>query len=992
MASYTYKGTKVKGTGSSNKKGHAAKKSGETYLNTDSGHVYRSTAKGNKDDKIWKYQHTDIIGKPDIAVSNLGTPKREGLKYTAEWKVPAKLTESTNGKRATMLSIDWWLGLYNAKDPKRVSDTKNEKATTSSITLNSNLKIGGKAYSRDAFYPYAGKPKLDYIKVRVNGQNSKGHGSKPADAQIDFALPAKPSISNGSFDKSNGRTTFTITTDAGTGKAERFDTEWIMKVKTGASSKFNLQYGSGNTHQTSTSFDVSYDATDYQLLDNDQYIHIHVWARARGFKGPSEWTDREFLIGYPAIPLITKITADKTSGRTIVAINNNANNKSKDATAVKAHTVEGVRLITLVNVDYASPSEIPGDEQGDSTEIIDNGSCSALTIDTSELLPDKGKHTYVRVKSWRIDEERLYRYTEWAEVKDLFVVAPTAADDRIEICSVTPGADGESLVCQLAFDDGATPSTGTELTWSEDEDAWTSTREPNKHEFEWQEGSYEYGGITYPHSAKITIKDLEENTKYYIKARRYLEGDTTTYSGYATGTGLTGEIPESIVASCARYIPSGSSLLVSWIYSGNGIQNAWMITDPTGELVYVSGEGSAGSTRISADNVAERAVNGTLEFKVWASTGGDPVPSETQTVTVIDPPTAAVTLTSPLTVQPLSFDVTTNNASDLIVIVTSNGATGQFADGLRVQANGDTVYSAVLDNVSWTISNGAYTATVALPEGLDFWDMGEYTLSVTAVDRQTGLKSDPVETVFGIAWANPAVDIGEAVTLTEIDEVDESDVHHQAVQINLTPPEGSAETDLYDIYRMTSDGAYLIGYGFPLTHEVVDEYAPFGDVLLRYRIAIRTVDGDESFADFEYDLEGDAMRFDWAEGTLELPYNISIGDSYAKDVDIRQHMDGGIDGYWNPNITRTGKFSSSIIPIEQPSEQEQARRLARYAGPVFVRLPNGSAYEADVQVSDLSAESSKIMSIALDATEVDLTNEFILPNPYLLEEGEEEEA
>lgn len=990
MASYTYKGTKIKGTDSSNKKGHAAKKANETYLNTELGHVYKSTGKGDKNDRIWKYQHTDIVGKPDTAVQSLGTPTRDGLKYTAKWKVPSKLTDSKNGKRATQLSIDWYLGLRNANDPRQITDTANESAITSSITLNNNFKIGKTVYNRQAFYPFAGKPMLDYIKVCVVGQNAKGHGSKPANAQINFRAPVQPTISAGTFDKTNGRTTFTIATDAGAGAAERYDTEWIMKVKTKGSNVFNWQQGSGSTHQTSTSFDVTYDASDYMQLDNDQYIRIYVWARARGFYGPSAWTEREFLIGFPVIPLITDIRADETTGRTIVSINNNANNTSKDAIAVKAHRIEGVRLITLVNVDYASPADIPGDVMGDSTDIVDDGSCAALAIDTSELLPDKGKHTYVRVKSWRIDEERLYRYTEWTEVKDLFVEAPTAADDRIEICSVVPGADGESLVCQLAWDDGATPSTGTELTWSEDEDAWTSTREPKQYEFEWQEGPYTYGETTYPHSAKISIKDLNENTKYYIRARRYLDGDPVTYSGYATGTGLTGEIPESIAASCARYIPSGTSLLVSWSYSGNGIQKSWMITDPAGELIYAKGEGSTGSTRLSADIVAGRAVNGTLEFRVWASTGGDPVPSETQTVTVIDAPTASVSLTSPLEAQPLSFGVTTNNASDLIVIVTSNGVTGQFADGLRIQAEGDTVYSAVMDNIAWTISNGSYTATVELPGGLDFWDGASYTLSVTAVDRQTGLKSEPVEAVFAVAWETPAVEIGDAVTLTEIDEVDEYNVHHQAVQITLTPPTGSAETDLYDIYRVTGDGYYLIGEGFPLTHETVDEYAPFGDVYLRYRIVLRTVDGDESFADFEYDLGGEAMRFDWAEGTLELPYNISIGDSYAKDVEIRQHMDGGIDGYWNPNITREGKFSSSIVTIEQPSEQELARRLARYAGPVFVRLPNGSAYEADVQVSDLSAENSTIASIALDATEVDLTGEFILPNPYTVEEEEEE--
>ena len=724
MATYTYKGTAVKGTGSANKKGAPANAPNETYLNTDTGHVYKSTQKGTKTQAIWRYQNTIIIGKPNIAVSKLGSPTRDGLKYTATWAVPGELVENTNGRRATMLSIDWSLGIAG-KDPKEASDTKNESATSSSITLNNNFVIGNKTYNRSAFYPFAGKPKLHYIKVKVNGQNSEGHGSKPVDAQINFKTPKQPSISAGSFDKTNGRTTFTITTDAGTGKAERYDTEWIMKVKTKDSTKYDFQKGSGSNHETRTSFSEYYDAVNYQLLTNDQYIKIHVEARSRGFKGHSDWASRDFFIGYPAIPLISSVKSDKKTGRTVVALNTSVFNKTASADYKAAHSIDGVKLITLVNVDYPNPSSIPGDEQGTETEITDNGSCTGLTIDNSELLPDKGKHTYVRVKSWRVDEERLYRYTAWAEVKDLFVAAPTASDDRIVICSVEPGADGESLVCQLAWDDGATPSTGTELSWSNDEDAWASTKAPNEYEFEWQQGSYTYDEYTYPHSAKITIKELEQNTMYYIRARRYLDGDTTTYSGYATGSGLTGEIPESIVASCSRYIPTGSSLLVSWTFSGNGIQRYWTITDPTGELNYASGEGSAGSTRLSGDIIAERAVNGTLEFRVWASTGGDPVPSDILTVSVIAPPVASVNVTSPLVAQPLQFGVTTNNASNLVVIVTSNGISGQFADGVRIQAEGDTVYSAALDDVQWTISNGVYTSTITLPAELDFWDKAE---------------------------------------------------------------------------------------------------------------------------------------------------------------------------------------------------------------------------------------------------------------------------
>ena len=127
------------------------------------------------------------------------------------------------------------------------------------------------------------------------------------------------------------------------------------------------------------------------------------------------------------------------------------------------------------------------------------------------------------------------------------------------------------------------------------------------------------------------------------------------------------------------------------------------------------------------------------------------------------------------------------------------------------------------------------------------------------------------------------------------------------------------------------------------------------------------------------------MRFDWQGGSLELPYNLSIGDSYKKDVDIRKHMNGSVDGYWNRGVERTGSLSSDLIRLTQQDEINAARALARYTGPVFVRTPDGSAYEADVQVSDLSTEGV-LTAIAIDATEIGLTPEFALMTPYELEE------
>ena len=1026
---YTYKGTKVNGTGSK-EKGHAASKKGETYYNTKEGHVYASTGKGTAKQKIWKYKETVVCKKPDTAVKDLKLVRGSGYAMNATWKVPSALTDKKNGARATALYLTWTLGLANGKkaDPKRAYRDKKETDTAESINLN-NVTCGSTRYTRQSFYPFSGKPKLDYVSVRVQSENTKGKGAD-ANADCKFAAPRKPSIAAFAFNEETGVVSTTITTDAGADNQERYDTWYKFTMKnTRTNSKWETI---ANTASTSTSIDLSRNISDYQQLNYNQYVQLVVEAWARGFKGDSEHVKQEYYVGYPAQATIqgVDVSSKNSSGKCTVRIKTNSNTQ---------HPVDRVRLEYLANVTYASASAIPGDASWESTDIIDDAACTALAIGVSNLIPDRGKHTWVRVKSWHITEAVLYRYSEPTEVKALFDPAPTAADDEITILSTTPGADGESIVVLLGWNaDGQDDSTGTELTWSSDENAWKSTKAPDSHEFTWSDGAVTYEGVTYRDSATVHIAELDEGVKYFIRARRYLDGeDGTSYSPYSNiVTGMTNAAPEAIVASCARYVPTGQSLPVSWTFSGNGIQTEWQIVTTSGTII-ANGEGSIGATQISADRLAEFASNDSITFTVQASTGSGFVVSEQHTVTIVDNPTLSLGVTTPLTVQPMSFTATASRLCDLVVIVSSAGANGQFPDGIRRQTDGDTIHSDIYSPV-WTARVNDYTTTIELPTGLDFWDGCRYTIEATAIDRETELRSDPVTVPFDIAWAHQAPSVypvvtyavtadttvdedknyytynsttqtytvvesetgnenphslgwyemteTPCVTLEAIDVTEDDGTHIQAVDIHLTPPVGSAATDVFDIYRLTGDGAYLIGSGFPLTYTARDLYAPFGsDLTHHYRVAIRTADGDQEFADIEYLAEGLNMRFDWVEGSLELPYNLSIADKYKKDVDVRNHMNGTSDTYWNQNVTRSASLNSDLIYLEQQDEIALARQLARYTGAVFVRTPDGSAYEADVQVSDLSSDG-RMNAIALDATEIGLTDEFILPTPFAITE------
>ena len=980
---------------------------------------------------------TKITKKPSLTVKKLGAPKRsdKGHKMTAEWQVPSGLTNTSKNDRATELEVIWVVNITGKNDPKEVLEFKNEKATTSTINLDKfSIKTRRKTvtYTRDSFYPLNSDRKLYGVIVQVKPTNDKGKG-KPARASRKFGKPRKPTLSPLSFNTETGIISTTVETNAGTDYYERYDTRYTMTV-TNPFQNSGKAKNTSDSSSTKTSFTMSYDASDYQRLSYSQYIKVEAKAFARGYAGDSATVTRTEYISYPAQAVITDVLVegrDSTSKCTIKI----------DPKSTKEHPVDKVRLQIAADVTYDSADDIPANEWED-TEIVDNKNCTALSIATSELIPSRGNHTFVRVVTYHLHEGVLYRYSKPYKVTKLEVKSAPSASIDVDIIDAHAGEDGKSATVLLGWNkDGLDDFTGTEISWATSEDTWKSTEEPNSHRFTWSDGQYPKTGTKqYNDSAEILVKGLNEGETYYIKARRYLEADNEQYSDYtASAIVTTNEKPESIGASCQRYIADGEPLPIYWTLAGNGIQTEWRIERLTNGVadgtVIAEGKGSVGASQISAERLKELSVDNSVSFRVGASTGSGFVWSETHTVSIIEKPTLSLTAPSTMTSQmeqPYTFVAQSNALCDLIVIITSQGVSGQFPEGVLMQASGDTVHSDIY-RPAW--ENGS--ASITIPSGLNFWDNGEYTLSVVAVDRTTGLRTEPVTKSFVVNWTNQAVspvqlsyaitsdttvvedeayyelvdgeyilvtpEGGENphtegwctqsqtsyVTLTVIDEVDADGDHTQAVQIDLTPPQGSSETDVYDIYRMDIENPTLIGQGFPLTYTAVDEYAPFGkDVELKYRIALRTIDGDVEFSDITYTADCENIRFDWSGGSLELPYGNSVGDSFSKDTQIRKHMNGVSNGYWNQGVERKSSLSSSIIKIVQPRDIERARLLARYAGPVFVRLPNGSAFEADVQVTDLSIKNEAVTAVAFDATEIGLTNEFSLPTPFTLEEGE----
>lgn len=925
-----------------------------------------------------------IKKQPKVTVKSISVPERGNngsYMMSANIKIGSQLVNAKSDSRATKLRYGWLLNVASASGGKltvkgSITDEMSISSSTTNITKQKSL-VSFNGYTRSSYYPYTDML-LNGVSFWCQPFNKIGSARIVSKTRA-FLKPEKPTISAFSVSQETGEVSCTITAKDGNGYREIARTRYKVVIENTRTGDKWTQKDESFTGATKS---VTYDPPDYQQLAYGQYISITVTAWSQGFAGDSEAVTKTYYVSFPAATTIQSVSCSsrESTGKCTALINTNNSIQ---------HPVDSIELEYLANTTYADASSIPGDTSFTASGIVDDGQCNALSMPVANLIPDAGKYTWVRVRSEHAIPAVLKRYSEPMRVEDLETPAATAADDDIVIIGKpTLGADGESVVVHLGWNVGGTDdSTGTELSWADADDAWRSTQPPDTFEFEWSDGTYTdtsvTPNVTYNDSATITIKRLEPGQIVYIRARRFHDdGGDRTFGDYCNAkaqipSSAEAAEPESVAFSLPGFVASGSSALASWTVGSTNEQTEWQLVTNGGVVVHHE-NGIANSYQIPFERLEALATSNTLSMRVEVSTGGDWIVSDYKTLIIVEAPTLAITATDTLTAQPFGFTLASNKAARIIASIVAAGAGGQNASGVVEQYGGDTVWSADIQP-EWTIvSATSYTSTIALDSGQSFIDGASYVLHVQAIDDATGLKSDEQLAEFIVSWTHQAV-AAEGCTVRPNEYFDNDGVHHITAQITVAKPDGAANTDVYDIYRYTADGAVLIGAGYPDGATAVDEYTPFGRGMdLYYRIVTRTVDGDEEFADIPYTLNGAVLRFDWPYGVLELPYNIEISDSYQKQTARRMHLDGTNNVYWNQGVNRTAKYSSQLIRLSSQKDIAAARQLARYPGGVFVRTPDGSAFEADVQINEMST-SGAIQLFSLSITEIAQTDAFNLP-------------
>lgn len=965
----------------------------------------------------------DIEKKPTGTVSSMSAPKRgDNLKMKTTWKYPSAVTSEKSDKRATGVHVRTTL-------KGKVGSTKYEirqDRTYNSLPTEANRNINNfpaehpssKTWQRSDFYPLTRRRLLAFW-THVQLINREGEGPWRS-TSVKFEKPRKPSITKITQGEQDGYLRCTINTNAGTDRYERHDTRYIITT-------YNSRTGNTNTNDNdtqSTSFPVAVDARERSQLTYEQYIRLRVRACSRGLAGNSEWVERNYYVSWPPLPVVSgvDVSTKDPSGKVTVLINLKENNpkKNKDwnTTYNTQHPVTGCRLEYLRNTEAATAAEAAASESWVEMDYQDNGNCSALSASVTELTSERGLHTWVRVKSWNEIESIFYRYSTPVEVKKLYQAPPSASESGIAIVGAESGGDGKSVVLTIGWNaSGADTMTGTEVSWSDNVNAWRSTTEPSMHEFTWSDGQLTSGGTTYRDSAVLHVDGLQEGTAYHFRARRYQDRDTgdRLYGAYGQNTmsAIPTTSPSSVTFYAAGSIAEGRPLEVTWAYDSESMQTAYEIitgnvitsTDSegnetrwiatTGRKVVARGNDSRGSYVIQASTLEEFAVNGSVALAVMVSTGGDFVTSQATTVTINTPPVAGLEV-STVTEQGQSITVTSNVGTAMAsVLIVAHGSNGSMPDGSTAQVAGDVVWSEML-TPEWTESDGEFSAQIPMPSNLPLYDGASYTTTVALLDTQTELTSEPVSGDFGVEWSHQAPSPSDQIAITCSDVTDADGMRTISAAIALHAPQNAEQGDLYDVYRVLDDSVQLIAEGRALDSTVIDNYVPFGNRTLAYRVACRTADGDVDWDDYEYELlprsvtDGLMMRVDFGNSYVELERGVSYSDRRAKTFAGRSHMGEMTQrGYWGDEIKRSGQSSAAVIMVYENGVAERLDALAVHRGPCYVRLSTGVAYEADVQVSgpNISVGSAG-MQYSLAITKIALTQEYMAVPVDSAEDGE----
>lgn len=525
-----------------------------------------------------------------------------------------------------------------------------------------------------------------------------------------------------------------------------------------------------------------------------------------------------------------------------------------------------------------------------------------------------------------------------------------------------------------------TEASGAQISWADTIDAWSSTEQPSSYD------------VSIINASEWIVSGLETGKTWYFKVRLYAQsGDNKTYGPWISEPAavLLSSTPDAPVLTAEESILSETdTLLLSWTAASDGISEISEVTVNDGASTYsaplltLHGEASVsiavselGFLTGSSHQLAVRITQGSV-----ASSWSAPV-----TITIASPLTAEITSSSltEITVTDDADESITRTVLSLTELPLSVSVSGAGDGGTTILAV-ERTEDYRMERPDESTSEGFNGETVAL-----FEQTGEAEISISAEDLigalddgaayqiaatvKDGLgRSDTVTFPFEVHWEHQAIIPSADITV---------DAASLIVTITPVKPDGALDTDVCDIYRLSSDKPELIFAGASFGETYVDPYPAFG-TSCGHRVVMRTANGDyitaenlPAWTDYS-DEDGDVLKvtalvIDFDGDRAILPYNVKLDHSWEKDFERTRYLGGSITGDWNEGVTRDLSVSTDIIRIQDSDLIQTMRRLADYAGICHVRTSDGSSFAADVEVSESREYNSLSVSFSLDIKKVE---------------------
>lgn len=669
----------------------------------------------------WKYLRTEIIKPVSVAVTDLACKRNSGYSFSLSWKNPSALTDSNKYNRAEKFSFKVELLYGSTVVASEYLPWVLSIITSMSITVfATSNSTSNYVWLRTGFYPYTSK-KVDTIRFTVQPRNSSGaYDSAARTITYKFVRPKYPEL-RGTYtiDRTTGAVSRTYSSPVDT--SSEYDKVWTQTKIEVYDSRTKKRTLTSDVNRTESSFTLTQQIPNRHTLAYGDYVNVFFRITAKGIAGDAE-TGNGVVESFPVKPLIqVKATSeDWTSGSVIIGVD------AYEFYSDSRYDATNVKLQLLRSTAYENAQDIPPIAQWRDIGPVEPDECTAISLKISEVLPDAGTFTWIRAKSWNDVEELYYRYSEPLRLKDLETpapVIPSAQDDIADVLSHVVNVDGTSVDVLVGWDaNGQDDSNKTEVTWSTNEKAWRSTKQPDTFKFDddWNEGSVTVGSKTYNKSAHVTISELEPDTKYYVSCRRVLEPDEgdTTYGPYSTkyivNTSDVSALPQSVALYSNGNIVYGEPIQLSWSYNSPMEQQSWMIKKAVNssgysdnDIVLAMENDPRHTLKVPfyRDENKENPIVDEDELRLYVvvTVASVTLTSEIITLDVLKKPEFDIVAPSMTIVQPATLAVFSDNKGvSVSYFIEAKNVVSEYPNGTVRQSDGDTVWSETV-NPQWEL-------------------------------------------------------------------------------------------------------------------------------------------------------------------------------------------------------------------------------------------------------------------------------------------------